>query len=205
MNKWEYGGAYKKHDMEGIIEVGTGEVKVHNIFDKLPEFMKKADCIFCDPPCSKANINCFYTKAGRTDYQESYMPFAERFFECIDEIKPTRLFVEVFKSNYDYFLSEIRKRYPFVKVYQSKYYNKASNKCWIIQGTQEKEEYGFDGLDESVIIAEICKSVPFGCIGDLCMGRGLVGLNAFLNAKNFVGTEINKKRLAVLIERIEKI
>ena len=50
MNKWEYGGAYKKHDMEGIIEVGTGEVKVHNIFDKLPDFMRKADCIFCDPP-----------------------------------------------------------------------------------------------------------------------------------------------------------
>ena len=39
-------------------------------------------------------------------------------------------------------------------------------------------------------------------IGDLCMGRGLVGVNAYKNGKRFVGTELNHKRLAVLLERI---
>lgn len=202
MNKWEYGGLYKKYDMSGIIEVGTGKLKVHNIFDPLPDFMKEADCIFCDPPCSKANINSFYTKADRTDYQTDYLPFAERFFECVDEINPTRLFVEVFKSNFEYFIQEIARRFPFVKVYESKYYNNNKNKCWIIQGTQENEIYNFNGLDESKIIAEICNEVPFECIGDLCMGQGLVGSNAYRVRKKFVGTEINKKRLAVLVDSI---
>ena len=178
-NKWEYGGLYKKYNMDGTIEVGTGKLKVHNIFDTLPDFMKEADCIFSDPPCSTANINSFYTKADRTDYQMSYSPFADRFFECIDEIKPARLFVE------------------------SKYYHNNKNKCWIIQGTDIEEVYDFDGLDESKIIAEICEKVPFECIGDLCMGQGLVGWNAYKNGKKFVGTEINKKRLAVLVDKIE--
>ena len=34
------------------------------------------------------------------------------------------------------------------------------------------------------------------------MGRGLVGVNAYKNGKRFVGTELNHKRLAVLLERI---
>lgn len=202
MNKWEYGGLYRKYDMEGIIEVGTGKLKVHNIFDPLPEFMKEADCIFCDPPCSKANINSFYTKADRTDYQSDYMPFAERFFECIDEINPTRLFVEMFKSNYGYFVEQISKRYKYIRIYESKYYHNNKNKCWIIQGTQEEELYNFDNLDESIIISEICNKVPFDCIGDLCMGQGLVGWNAYKNNRKFVGTELNKKRLAVLVDKI---
>ena len=37
------------------------------------------------------------------------------------------------------------------------------------------------------------------------MGRGLVGYNSFINNKPFVGTELNKKRLAVLIDRIKKV
>lgn len=204
MNKWEYGGLYKEYDMKGIISVGTGTLKVHNIFDELPEFMKEADCIFCDPPCSKANINSFYTKAGRNDYQEDYMPFANRFFECIDEINPKRLFVEVFASNFDFFMKEIERRYPFVIVYESHYYNSSKNKCWIIQGTQEEEIYDFNGKDESKIIKLICERVPFSCIGDLCMGQGLVGKNAYINERRFVGTELNEKRLAVLVDFIKK-
>ena len=206
MNKWEYGEIYKKYDMKGEISIGTGIVKVHNIFDKLPDFMKKADVIFCDPPCSLTNINTFYTKADRNDYQTSFEPFKIRFFECIDEIKPKQLFVEVFKSNKNDFLIECQKRYKFVKVYDSKYYNNNKNKCWIIHCADFEVDYPINGIDEAKIIAWICKNIDFNCIGDLCMGRGLVGYNAFINNKHFVGTELNKKRLAVLIDNInEKI
>ena len=34
------------------------------------------------------------------------------------------------------------------------------------------------------------------------MGQGLVGSNAYRVRKKFVGTEINKKRLAVLVDSI---
>jgi DNA modification methylase len=36
------------------------------------------------------------------------------------------------------------------------------------------------------------------------MGRGTVGHNAFRNKRRFVGTELNPKRLAVLINKIHK-
>lgn len=204
MAKWEYGEVYKKYNMDGIIKIGGGELKVHNIFDPLPEFMKQADCLFIDPPCNKSNINSFYTKADRTDYQSSYYPFQDRFFECIEEIKPKKLFVEVFKSNYDYFLAEIKKRYTHVKVYASSYYHKKQNQCWIICGQDEEFDYPLDNVDEENCIEWICKNVDYECIGDLCMGRGLVGYNAYINGKKFVGTELNKKRLAVLVDNITK-
>lgn len=203
-NKWEYGGTYKKYDMSGIIEVQGGTLKVHNIFEPLPEFMKKADCIFCDPPCCKGNINTFYTKADRTDYQASFEPFTVRFFECIDEIKPKKLFLEVFKSNYDRFLKEVQARYKFIQIYQAKYYHNAKNTCWIISASNEPlEEYPFEGMDEEDVIYWIGKNVDYEVIGDLCMGTGLVGKSAIKAGKSFVGTELNAKRLALLVDYVK--
>lgn len=205
MSKWEYGGVYKKYDMNGLIRAGTGLVMVHNIFDPLPSFMKQADCIFCDPPCSRANINSFYTKADRTDHQTSYEPFAVRFFECIDEIAPNTVFLEVFAANYDFFLAECKKRFEYVKVYSVTYYHKSECNCWIIQASNvSNATYPFNGMDEQEVIEYICEKTPYHCIGDLCMGRGLVGFYANKNGRYFVGTELNKKRLAVLLERIAK-
>lgn len=201
--KWNYGDAYKRHNMEGIIEVGGGKLKVHNLFDPLPEFMKEADVIFCDPPCSKGNINTFYTKADRTDYQESYEPFEKRFFEIVDEIKPKKLFVEVFKSNWESFTRECGKRYKYVTSFPSTYYHNKNNKCWVIVAENNPADYPFFGMDEENVIEWICKNVDYKCIADPCMGQGLVGYNAFLNGRKFVGTELNKKRLAVLVEKIK--
>lgn len=204
MSKWEYGGVYKKYNMDGIIEIGTGKVKVHNIFDELPGFMKEADCLFIDPPCSLGNINSFYTKAGRKDYQDDYYDFASRLFECIKEINPAKLFIEVFKSNKDGFVENCKELYKHVDVYETTYYHNKNNKCWVISCSNEQAKYPFDGMDEEDVIQWICKNVDYDCIGDLCMGRGLVGYHAFLNDREFVGTEINKKRLAVLLDNINK-
>ena len=44
--------------------------------------------------------------------------------------------------------------------------------------------------------------MPYKIIGDLCMGRGLVGFYANKYNRPFVGIEFNKKRLAVLVHRI---
>ena len=205
MANWEYGGAYKKYDMDGLIKAGTGTVKVHNLFDPLPEFMKQADCIFSDPPCSTGNINSFYTKADRTDYQIDYMPFAKRFFECVDEIAPKTLFIEVFAANRKYFMEQCKERFEYVREYESTYYHKKTCRCWIIQASHEPiTEYPFNDMDEENVIEYICKNHPYECICDPCMGMGLVGFFANKYGRKFVGTELNKKRLAVLLERIER-
>ena len=51
MKNFNYRDFYLKYDMTGEIKIGTGIVKVHDIFDELPLFMKQADCeiaAFCD-------------------------------------------------------------------------------------------------------------------------------------------------------------
>ena len=60
-------------------------------------------------------------------------------------------------------------------------------------------------MDEEDIIEWVCANEEYECIGDLCMGQGLVGVNAYKNGKRFVGIDLNHKRLSVLIERIKKL
>ena len=43
------------------------------------------------------------------------------------------------------------------------------------------------------------------CIADLCTGRGLTTVAAYMLGKKFVGTELNKRRLAVAIERVNNL
>lgn len=200
---YKYGHLCDKYDMESDIHVGTGILKVHDIFNPLPEFMKEADVIFCDPPCSKSNINSFYTKAEKEAHQESYEPFCKRFWEVIDEVNPRILFMEVFKSNKERFLQEAQKRYCNVKVFDSMYYGNPKNKCWIVQASNEPlQELDINGMDEEKVIEYLCKNIQYSCIGDPCMGKGLVAFYSNKYGKKFVGTELNKYRLAVCLERV---
>ena len=59
-------------------------------------------------------------------------------------------------------------------------------------------------MDEEDAISYICENEDYTSIGDLCMGRGLVAINAYRNNKKFVGTELNYKRLSVPIKIIDK-
>lgn len=202
MNKWNYGGYAEKYDMSGVIKVGTGEVMVHDIFGLLPEFMRKAEVIFCDPPCSQGNLQSFYTKADK-ELQNFFKDFQKRLFECIDEIQPKQVFIELFKSNRDAFIAELLQRFEHVDISASTYYHKASNVCWIAHGYNEPgKALDLHGLDEQDAIEKICANGT-ECIGDLCMGRGLVGFYANKAGRQFVGTELNENRLAVLLHRID--
>ncbi len=202
MYQFNYGNFHLKYDMSGEISIGTGIVQVHDIFNSIPDFMLSADCVFCDPPCNKGNLKSFYTKA-ELELNKPYDAFNIALFKAIDAIRPNRLFIEVFKSNKVVIESLIKDRYKNVVTTQSYYYNNKSKICWIIQASDD-DLYGIPYIDEQYIIEYICKNIHFNCIADPCMGRGLVGFYANKNNKRFVGTELNKKRLAVLIERINK-
>jgi len=202
-NKWEYRSFYKKYKMDKEIKIGTGVVKVHDIFNPLPKFMQNADVIFTDPPCSQSNIRSFYTKAD-LELTNDYKLFVNRFFECIKKINPQMVFFEVFKSNKDAFVEKTKSIYKFVKVYDSYYYNNRKNVCWILQGSNVDFDLKINNINEDKFIEHICKTIDFNCIGDLCMGMGLVGFYANKYGKKFVGTELNKKRLACLIEHINQ-
>lgn len=207
MANWNYGDAYIRHPIEEneiAVFDNSSMVKVHNIFEPLPKFMLDADLIFVDPPWSLGNLNTFYTKADRTDYQESFERFYKRLFECIGQIKPNICYVEVGKEHLADFTIEMRKMYKYVTFYNSSYYHSKDKMCYVIRGSNKAKKPKLDYMDEENIIEWICANEEYSCIGDLCMGRGLVGVNAHKNGKRFVGTELNHKRLSVLLEKISQ-
>lgn len=201
-NNFNYGNFHLKYDMSGEIKIGTGIVAVHDIFNEVPAFMETANCLFCDPPCNKGNLKSFYTKAEIV-LENSYDKFNDALFKVINKIKPQYVFLEVFKSNKFFIELALRQHYNNVSITQSYYYYDKAKVCWIIQATNNRL-YELPYLDEQYIIQYICNNVAFDCIADPCIGRGLVGFYANQANKKFVGTELNEKRLAVLIERINK-
>ena len=208
-NNWEYGGVYKNHDMEGVIELpNNSKVKVCDWIKELPEFMKQADTLFIDPPWNQGNVNTFYTKADLEWQNLNFTQFTAELFKRIDEILPQFLFIEMGKEFLGDYLVECKKRYKYVTFYNSTYYKKKENKCYVIHGTNNHKHRRYkelEDMDEENIIAWLCQHHNYDCIGDLCMGRGLVGKGAFRNGKSFVGTELNKKRLAVLVDFIKGV
>ncbi|MFB9121007.1 hypothetical protein ACFFUE_07370 [Bergeyella porcorum] len=206
MSNWEYKGVYKKYNMEGIISLpNDSKLQVCDLIDTMPDFMKEADTLFIDPPCNQGNLTSFYTK-NDSEKTRDFTTFYNKLFERIDEIAPKHLFFEIFASNYDLFLSECKKRYQNIIIYESFYYNKKSNKCWIFHCSNEPihKNEAMNNIDEEKAIKYICENHSYNCIGDLCMGTGLVAKYAYLNGKKFVGTELNKKRLALVVDFINQ-
>lgn len=204
-NNWEYGGAYKRYDMSGDIHIGTGIVRVHDIFNPLPEFMKNADVLFCDPPYNQSCLKSYYTKAGLEKKPDSFESFFFRLFECIEEISPRLIFLEVGCKQSEMYEFFLKNRYKTVVKMDSYYYGNRSNKCVILCASNDEIPsciLSMPFMDEEKVIEYICKNVEYSCIADPCMGKGLVAYYSNKYGKKFVGTELNPKRLAVCVERV---
>ena len=201
---WEYGGAYQRHPVEGkrVVFSDGSIVQPHNIFQPLPEFMLSADLLFIDPPWNIGNVKSFYTKAGRNDFPAEFSRFYSRLFACIADIKPRACYVEAGKEYLAEFIMEMKRLYRSVTFYNSTYYHRSENLCYVIRGSAKRQKLPLEGMDEEDVIRWLCTHEEYDCIGDLCMGRGLVGLNANANGRRFVGTELNHRRLAVLVDKL---
>lgn len=204
--KWSYGDAYVTNPIqEGELAVWEdgSTVAVNNLYNPLPDFMKQADVIFVDPPWNLGNLKSFYTKADRDDYPLEYDGFYDRLFQCIAEIKPKTCYIEIGKEYLADFIMMMRKMYKYVTFYNSSYYHNKKNKCYVIRGSHKAKKPDLDYMDEEDIIKWVCENEDYTCIGDLCMGRGLVGQYASGAGRKFVGGELNPKRLSVLLSRVD--
>ena len=206
MNDWNYGDAYKRFPIEkGIAVFSDGsKLKVHDIFNHLPSYMLDADLVFVDPPWNQTNISTFYTKANK-ELEFDFTSFYKRLFVCIRQIDPKICYIEIGKEYLSIFIEELKKIYKYVTFYNSTYYHNKENKCYVIRGANKFKKPSLDGLDEEDIIKWICKNEEYNCIADLCMGRGLVAVNAYQSRKKFVGTELNHKRLSVALESLNNL
>lgn len=206
MPSWDYGNAFKEFPCEhGVVVFDNGsKAKVCDITKELPGFMCDADLLFIDPPWTQGNITAFYTKADKGS-APVFMDFHAALFERIAEIAPRACYVEMGKERLADTILSMRKLFPQVTFFNSTYYHKAQNMCYIVYGGKKRPAMKLDGMDEEDAIKFLCKNEDYACIGDLCMGRGLVGVNAYMAKKRFVGSELNHKRLSVLLQRITKI
>ncbi len=188
-----------------VYELANGsKIQIADITKGIPAFEKQADCVFIDPAGSKGVLKSYYTKAEKECPVGSFDEFVVWIKKSVKEINPDRLFVECFIRNRASLEAMVRELFPNVVVYDSMYYHKKENKCWILQGTKQPEKYDFDGMDEWDIVYKMCKDVPFNSIADFFMGQGLVAEAAFSAGKPFYGSDMNRNRLAVAISRVAK-
>lgn len=204
--KWDYGNYDQVYDMTGEIYLPNNSIiQVCDWIEYLPPFMKEADTLFIDPPWNKGNMNTFYFKAGLSHRSFDFMHFTAFLLKRIKEIAPETIFLEMGKEHLARYIMLIQQQFKYVTFYNSTYYHKQTNKCYIIHATQTAKHRRYkelEDLDEEDIIAWVCANHPYQCIGDLCMGTGLVGIHAAMRGKRFVGTELNPKRLAVLVHKL---
>lgn len=204
--KWQYGNAWEEFPIEpgevwGIPTNGSS-VAVHDIFQPLPDFMLQADLLVSDPPWNGGNLKSFYTKAGRDDCQE-WGDFTEVFFQRIAQIDPDTCYIEIGNQFVDEWQERLYRHYGNVKRWPVVYYRKHPTNLlrasWI-----RPTDFDFTGMDEADCIAKIGQIEQYEVMGDPCMGQGLVGLSAWNAGKPFVGTELNKRRLANLLQKLAK-
>lgn len=204
MAKWEYDGSIHKYPIkEGEVwKCGNSRVAVNDLYKGLPDFMLQADMVFVDPPWNLGNLNSFQTKADLEERRANFDDFLGLVFDAIRKIAPKVCFIEMGLQNYKKCEAFLKELYPFVSVYHSTYYNSSKNRCVMLRGAFTEPTFDYEGIDEIKIIELIMKHENFTCVGDICMGRGNVGIQAFKHNKDFVGSELNRKRLAVMINQI---
>lgn len=205
--KFLYGDSWERHpirDGETWADRFTGSaVTVCDILKGIPDHMLPADMIYCDPPWNTGNVNSFVTKAETGGYIEDFEQFASALFDRIAEISPGVCYLEIGKQNLDLFEREMNRLYPSVQTWEIRYYRKYP--CYMVRGGESATGFDFTGMDDektpmSAILAENPR-----CVADLCAGRGLTAVAAHKAGIRFAGTELNRRRLAVAIDRVNKL
>ena len=203
--KWRYGDAWEQFPIEAGEVWGLPDgsrVAVHDIFDPLPAFMGAADLLFVDPPWNQGNLTAFYTKAYRDDYQD-WSDFEAVLFQRIRDADPMTCYLEIGNQNVDAWYARLGTLFRHLQRWPVVYYRKHPTN--ILRGSREAPiDHDFAGLDEAQAIKRIAQIEEYHVFGDLCMGQGLVGVAAYEAGKPFVGTELNKRRLANLMQKIAR-
>jgi len=206
MADWSYGDAWERYPIETgttWMERRTGSaVAVCDLFDGLPAFMTQADMIYVDPPWNTGNVRSFYTKSGiPTD--RNFPQLFGVLLEHIEDIGARVCYMEMGKQHRGLVASELRLIYPSVQTWQVTYYRR--NPSYLIRAGYMPTGHDYTGIDDMHTPRMAMEHEVFDCVADLCMGRGLTATTAYKLGKRFVGTELNKRRLAVTIDKIAKL
>ena len=203
--RWTYGDSWERYPIEPgqtWTERMTGSrLAVSDILRGLPGFMCDADMIYCDPPFGAGALNSFYHKAG-IDERHTFAEFADAMEEAISSISPSICYLEIGRQNVDVYRKILADLYLVVQEWGIVYSKKSP--MLLLRGGSSSQEFDFSGCDDRDAPLLAMQHEQFSCVADFCMGRGLTALSAFSEGKRFVGTDLNKRRLAVTIDRIAR-
>jgi hypothetical protein len=208
--KYTYGDSWERYPIEAGEVWGLSDgskVAVHDIFDPLPAWMQ-ADLLFVDPPYNGGQLQGYYTKAELTpaDFLLGFAfdHFVSTLFDRIQEIGAQTVYIEMGNQAIDVFQRELESRFEYVQHWPVLYYRKHATN--LLRGSHlAPTPLDFTGIDEARCISILAEQESYETIADPCMGRGLVGLAAYKSGHRFVGTELNKRRLAVLLDKLAKV
>lgn len=200
----EYGNSWEKYPIEHneIWSYNESIISVGDLTKFIPEYMNKADMIYSDTPWSLQNTNMFNKKAGR-NYINKFSEFYDHLFIHIKMIKPKVCFLEIGKQELNTYIAELNKIYNNVQYWDIKYYNK--NICYLLYGSDDATSHDYTGMDDSITPFETIKNQQPKCVADFCTGRGLTAIAALKLNADFVGIELNKRKLAVFIDNANKL
>lgn len=208
-NKWQYGDSWERYPItEGEAwshRPSGSRIAVADIRDPLPPFMYRADMIYTDPPWSKGNANSFVTKAGLDSYVDSFNEFMDALFGQIKKIRPNVCYLEVGNQHREDFRDRLEEQFPTLHEWGITYYRK--HPCYLLRAASFLSlpvAVDFTGLDDEQTPAAAIAIEQVACVADLCTGRGLTLLAAHKHGVQFSGTELNRRRLAVAIDRAAK-
>lgn len=192
-----------KPEQTHVINGGQGILKVHNVFDEIPDFYRNADYVVVDPPWNRGNLKAFYTKADM-ELDREFEEFLDRLFFILKEIGVNSCYMEFGNQYKDVIREKMASVFDSVRVIDSYYYK--TKPCVFVIGENKGHELVLEDKpkDELLVIEEII-SKKQGTVLDFCLGRGAVSRNALKYGRKFIGTELNINRLAVSLEYLKNM
>jgi predicted RNA methylase len=207
VKEWTYGDSWEKFPINEneVWKAGNHLLTVRDLTNltNLDFFgIKEFDMSYIDPPWNTGNINSFYTKAGLEE-RKQFNSFIIKLIDLIKVCSPEVNYMEMGKQNKDFVINEIENAGGKVtNEWKITYYKKFP--CFLIRYTFsdlpgiDLNLTGIDDDDTPMIVMQAEKNISN--VIDLCTGRGLTGRTAQKLGISFYGNELNKRRLACLID-----
>ena len=224
VKKWAYGDAWEKYPIqegETWSDVWGSMLCADLIDDQslCKEWMIKlrgrVNMIYVDPPWGLSALNSFMTKAGKAHSVLDYNQWSDRFVKYFTLIKDIPIFCEIGRREYRRLVSKMeRVGLTVVKTWPIVYHKK--NPCFLVYawyGSNGEvravpsgcDPTGMDDEDTPEYMLQSFRGVQdISAVLDMAMGRGTVAVAAVRSGCLAYGIEMNKRRLAVTIERCYK-
>ena len=181
-----------------VWKYGDSAISVLDITESALDCFGDADMIYADAPWGLRNVNFFYNQVKKKRLN-NFSDFYNKLFGVVKNVNAEVCYLEIGNEYLHVYTENMRRLYNAVQKWPIKYYGKRD--CWLVRGGQDITPFDFTGFDDSKTPSHAVKIENPQCVLDPCCGKGITGIAALESGARFIGTEINKRKLALFIKR----